>query len=135
MGGTDPNLIVSAITAVLQAVQTWYAHKDARRAADEMDKLIGTGRTDPEFIRTTEELQSLVPPEVFAAIERRIEACWVRYAEILEAPVGKYSEAEITAATEVAKTGICTELSRVKSLAGQLPPGKLSSWWKLYGCG
>lgn len=132
--GNDPSLTVAAIAAVLQAVQTWYAHKDARRAAEAMDKIIGTGKIDPELIQATQDLESTVPVDVLHAIELRIENCWVRYAEILEAPAGKFTDAEIENATEIAKLGICKELARLRTLTGAIPNGKLSTWWQLYKC-
>lgn len=132
--GNDPSLTVAAIAAVLQAVQTWYAHKDARRAAEVMDKIIGTGKIDPELIQATQYLEATVPIDVLYAVERRIENCWVRYAEILEAPAGKFAEAEIDNATEITKLEICKELSRLRTLGGAIPNGKFSTWWQLYNC-
>jgi hypothetical protein len=134
MGGLDPSLIVSAISAILQAAQTWYVHKDARQAAEELDKIIGTGAEDPELVEAMEQLYSFVPMEVIDALLDRVEQHWVRYADVLEAPPGSFTEAEIDTATQVAKAGICRELQRLRSITGALPPGKLSQWWELYKC-
>ncbi|MEK8088092.1 hypothetical protein WNB94_16940 [Aquabacterium sp. A3] len=134
MGGLDPSLIVTAISAILQATQTWYAHKDARQAAEELDKIIGSGADDPELVEAMAQLHSFVPAEVIDALLARIEQQWVRYAEVLEAPPGAFTEAEIDAATQAAKAGVCRELQRLRSITGALPPGKLSQWWELYKC-
>ena len=131
---SDPNVIVAAISGILQAAQTWYAHKDSRRAAQEFDKIIGTGRTNPDLVEATKQLELSVPEDIVHSLERRVEQHWVRYAEVLEAAAGTYTEAEIDNATEAAKTGICRELQRIRSIAGTLPPGKFSQWWELYKC-
>jgi hypothetical protein len=45
--GVDPSLIVSGISAVLQAVQTWIAYRDSRRAAAAFSDTMAKGTADP----------------------------------------------------------------------------------------
>ena len=132
--GSDPSVIVAAISGILQAAQTWYAYKDSQQAYAAFEKIIGTGQTDPDLIETTKQLKSIVPENIIHALELRVEKCWVRYAEVLEAPVGTFTIEEIDIATSIAKAGICSELKRMHSLNGRLPSGKLSYWWTLYNC-
>ena len=132
--GADPSLIVSGISAVLQAAQTWMTYRDARRASNAFESVIGTGESNPVLAQTTRQLINLAPEKEVQSLGLRVEKCWVRYSEILDSEEGSYMPQEIDSATEAVKRCICRELKRLKSINGSLPPGKLSEWWSEYKC-
>lgn len=129
----DPGLIVSGISAVLQAAQTWIAYRDSRRAAEEFRLEIERGAQSPALANAASQL-SLAPPNVLAALGDRVEECWNKYYEMLIAPSGTYLPTDLDDATEAVKRCVCRELKRLKAVNGRLPPGKFSEWWRQYGC-
>lgn len=129
----DPGLIVSGISAVLQAAQTWIAYKDSKRAAEEFRLEIGRGAQSPALANAASQL-SLAPPNVVAALGTRVEECWNKYYEMLTAPSGTYMPTDLDDATEAVKRCVCRELKRLKAVNGHLPPGKFTEWWRQYGC-
>lgn len=74
--GMDPTLIVSGISAVLQAVQTWIAYRDSQRAADAFSDAMARGTSDPALATAATQLVSLAPPGVVNALGNRVQACW-----------------------------------------------------------
>lgn len=132
--GMDPSLIVSGISAVLQAVQTWMAYRDSQRAADTFSDVMARGTSDPRLAHAATQLVTLAPSEVVSALGARVQFCWDRYLDILGAPPGSFLPPEIDDATEAVKACVCRELKRLKSVNGSLPPGQFTQWWNQYKC-
>ena len=132
--GMDPSLIVSGISAVLQAAQTWIAYRDSRRAASVFTDAMASGTSNPDLANAALQLVSLAPPQVVNALGNRVQVCWDRYVDILGAPPGSFMPPEIDDATEAVKACVCRELKRLRSVNGSLPPGQFSDWWNEYKC-
>jgi hypothetical protein len=130
----DPSLIVSGIAAVLQAAQTWIAVRDTRRAANAFEATFSRAASSPALLNAATQLATLAPPHVVAALGNRVQACWTKYVDILNAPSGSYLPQDIDDATEAVKACVCRELRRLRSVNGTLPPGQLSDWWSQYQC-
>lgn len=130
----DPTLVVSGISAVLQAVQTWIASRDSGRAAAAFSNTISTATLSPALVNAANQLASLAPPQVVTALGNRVQACWTKYVDILNAPGGSYLPQDIDDATEAVKACVCRELKRLRSVNGSLPPGQLADWWNQYQC-
>jgi hypothetical protein len=132
--GADPNLIVTGISAVLQAAQTWMAYRDSRRAREVFQVRMQQGVNTPVLRAAVNQLITLAPPTVVSSLGRRVEKCWTRYDEVLNAPDGTYLPQEIDDATEAVRRCVCIELKRLHRVNGSLPPGQFQQWWNKYGC-
>lgn len=132
--GMDPSLIVSGISAVLQAAQTWIAYRDSRHAARVFSDVMASGTSNPILAHAATQLFSLAPPQVINALGNRVQVCWDRYIDILGAPPGSFLPPEIDDATEAVKACVCRELKRLKSINGSLPSGQFTKWWNEYKC-
>ncbi len=130
----DPILIVSAISGILQAVQTWIAVRDQKQATAAFDRGIKSGPSDVNVLAAAAQLSSLAPPSIIDAYGQRLQKCWTTYETMIRAPDGSYMPPEIDDATVAVKRCICRELARLKSINGSFPPGKLADWWNEYGC-
>ena len=133
--GMEATILVSGISAVLQAIQTWIAYKDSNRAAEAFEIELKKAPQDQALINEAKYINTLAPPDVISTLTGRANKCWTKYHHIIKAPDGTYMDSEIDDATEAVKRCICRELKRIKSLNGTLPPGgKLNEWWNQYGC-
>lgn len=129
MMGVAPTLIISGISAVLQAIDTWVNYRDSNLAAREFENRIQSAPHDAAIQSEAAALESLVPAPVLATMTSRAERCWSRYHEVLN---GEYLPSEVDDATQAVKACICRELSRIRDLNGTIPPGELSKWWAAY---
>ena len=132
--GMDPSLIVTGISAVLQATQTWIAHRDSRRAAEVFRLEMRRGTSAPGLSLAAKQLVTLAPANVVAALGDRVEKCWTRYEEVLSAPDGSFMPQEIDDATKAVRACVCRELRRLLAVNGTFPPGKFADWWRQYEC-
>lgn len=128
----DPALIVAGIAGLLQAVQTWITVRDRQKAADVLRKQMHAGANTEALDHAARQLRNIAPIEILDRLKGRAERCWLRYLEVLD---GNFLPSEIDEATEAVKLCICRELARIRSINGDLPPGKLAEWWGQYGCG
>lgn len=125
----DSTLLITGVSASLQAIQTWLQFRDSRRAAAEFvlrrEEAPGESRIQAEAVA----LDAIVPADVMATMTERARRCWERYHSVLK---GGFLPEEIDEATEALKKCICRELSRIKALEGRIPEGVLQTWWRQY---
>lgn len=128
----EPTVIIAAISAAMQSIQTWVTVRDAKKA--NRTAQMGYERTSNAKLAKTQSarLKKLIPESVLKLLEDRIEKCWERYRHIIDPATGSTPE-EIDKATKALKECICRELNRVYELNGSIPSGKLREWWNLYG--
>lgn len=126
----DPSIIISAISAGLQAIQTWIAYRDLRKTRDALESEVASAATSDEIRQQAEVLGELIPAEVLVLMTTRVDLCWTRFKEVVG--TGGYLPAEVDEAVDAAKKCICRELRRINQLNGSLPPGKLQEWWNQY---
>lgn len=125
----DPTLVISGISALLQAVDTWVTYRDSERAAREFDVGMAQARREPSIRQQAQILTNLVPQPILDTMGARAERCWEQYRDVLE---GGYLPGEVDEATRNVKACICRELRRIRDLNGALPPGDLTRWWNAY---
>lgn len=125
----DPTLLISSVSALLKAIDTWVGYRDSRRAAEAFDREQQAAEKSLQVEMEARAVTILVPMDVLEVMTGRAERCWSRYREVLE---GDYLPAEVDEATEAVKACICRELNRIVRLGAPLPPGKLSDWWFTY---
>lgn len=125
----DPTLIISGISAVLKAIDTWVKYKDSQRAATDFATRIKQAQGDPNVQHQARTLANIVPPPVLDALGSRVRKCWEHYQDVLN---GGYLPGEIDDATRSVKACICRELQRIYDLNGSIPPGELDVWWTQY---
>lgn len=131
-GRMSAELIVSGISATLEAVQTWLQLRDRKKAAAAFSRASTQSKA---FEHNVEQLVSLVPPDVLELMDKRVRRCWVRYSEVL-VDEDSFLPPEVDDATDAVKRCVCRELQRIRSLNGEvLPPGILSDWWAAYCAG
>jgi hypothetical protein len=130
--GVDPALVISGISAVMKAIDTWVKYRDSKRSAQEFESRLLIARSEPQIQVQADALARLVPEPVLATMTSRAMRCWERYNEVLN---GKYLPAEVDEATQAVKACICRELSRIYDLNGSIPAGELSKWWGAYCAG
>ena len=114
--GVDPSLIVTGISAVLQATQTWIAYRDSRRAAEVFQLEMRKGTRTPGLANAASQLVTLAPPNIVSALGNRVEKCWSRYADMLNAPDGSFMPQDIDDATQAVKACVCRELKRLLAI-------------------
>ena len=125
----DPALLISGVSATLDAIQTWYQVRDSRRAAAAFESRLESAQSDAQIRQQAELLASLVPVEVLHTMTERAHRCWTRYHEVL---TGEFLPGEVDEATESVRKCLCRELQRIRKLNGQLPAGVLQRWWDAY---
>jgi hypothetical protein len=128
----DPTLLISGVSAALQAVQTWLEFKDSRRAAAKFEERFASAAGDVRVAREAAYLGVLVPADVLDTMIERARKCWEMYHDVLR---GGYLPREIDDATDSVKKCICRELRRIRELEGQIPDGELKRWWSQYCVG
>lgn len=124
-------LMITGVAAAFEAVQTWIAVRDRRRAAATFEATLEAGRSNPATWDENRALLDLVPFEVLKTMEERTRRCWESYHRVLQGE-SQYLPEEIDEATRALKACICRELKRIVDLNGSLPPGKLRAWWSAY---
>jgi type I restriction enzyme, R subunit len=135
VGGADmgiAELAIAAVTAALQAVETWNNFRDRRRARAAHEDAYQRALSDPQTREEALQVTSAVPEDVVQMLKDRVDECWDRYREVLDNE--EYLPQEIDDATKAIKRCVCRELRRLQSLAGELPPGKLSESWERFSC-
>jgi hypothetical protein len=125
----DPALIISGISAVLKAIDTWVKYKDSQRAANEFAGRLRQAQADPNVQQQGRTLANIVPQPILDSMGARVQKCWDNYNDVLK---GGYLPGEIDDATRDVKACICRELRRLHSLNGSIPAGELSAWWSQY---
>lgn len=125
----SPELIISGVSAVMQAVQTWLQLRDRRRASEPLARV---EEQAPAYQAEGQALQNIVPPDVLHILQQRAQECWLKYKEVLDDE--RYLPPEIDKATKAVQECICRELRRIKELNGSVPPGVLSRYWTQYSC-
>jgi hypothetical protein len=122
-------LIISGLSAALQAIQTWYQIRDSREAARVFDTEYRLQLDSPAMKTAARRLENLVPDAILETMKQRVQSCWTRYQEVL---TGGFLPGEIDEATQSLKLCVCRELRRIRELNGSLPAGILSEWWDAY---
>jgi hypothetical protein len=122
-------IIISGISAAMQAIQTWLQFRDRHRAAEPLDHI---EERASEFQAEGTQLQQLVPTDILFTLQERAEACWSKYKNVLKDT--QYLPDEIDDATEAVKACICRELNRLISVNGSIPPGTLRNCYDQYRC-
>lgn len=125
----EPTLIISGVSALLRAIDTWINYRDSQRAAQEFDLRMAQAQAEPAIRQQAELLATLVPQPVLDTMGDRARRCWDQYHDVLK---GGYLPGEIDEATQSVKACICRELRRIHDLNGSIPPGDLSAWWNAY---
>jgi len=125
----DPTILLSGVSATLQAIQTWIQFRDSQRAARAFESQIERAPADRSIRRQAEALASLVPAEIIDTMTARARNCWTRYHGVL---TGDYLPGEIDEATVSVRRCLCRELRRIKDLNILLPDGELQRWWDAY---
>lgn len=125
----DPTVLISGVSALLKAIDTWVNYRDSRRAAESFRMEHQAAEKSLQIEQEARTLSNIVPAEVLDTITGRAERCWTRYKEVLD---GGFLPGEIDEATEAVKACICRELNRIMQLGQPIPPGKLSDWWNTY---
>jgi hypothetical protein len=127
----DPSVIIAAVSAALQAVQTWIKFRDSHRASRTAERAFKRTADAKLAVTQAGRLRRVVPDDVLETIEQRVETCWDRYRHIIDPETGS-TPSEIDKATQVLKRCICQELHRIQELNGSIPAGKLRQWWDTY---
>jgi len=122
-------IIISGISAAMQAIQLWLQFRDRHRAAEPLDHI---EERAPEFQAESSQLQQLVPTDILLTLQERAEACWSKYKNVLQDT--QYLPEEIDDATEAVKACMCRELNRLMSVNGTIPPGTLRNCYDQYRC-
>jgi hypothetical protein len=125
----EPTFIISGISALLQAVDTWVNYRDSQRAAQEFELRMARALLEPTTREQAQVLANVVPQAVLDTMGERARRCWDQYHDVL---TGGYLPGEIDAATQSVKACICRELRRIRDLNGTLPLGDLTKWWEAY---
>jgi hypothetical protein len=133
MGMPDSQTMIAGISAVMQAIQTWLAVRDRKRAADAYDNILSIALSDREVAEESYYLNSVVPLHILIALVGRTENCFNRYSDILKSEEA-FLPSEVDEATIAVKRCVCRELKRIYELSGSVPPGRLQRWWELYDC-
>ena len=122
--------VIAAVSAGLQAIQTWAAFRDQTRTVNVASAQYETALSSPATQTEAQTLARLIPSSVLEEIERRANGCWARYRDVLSQPS---LPDQIDDAEEKLKKCICREIRRVYDLNKQnVPPGKLRDWWEAY---
>lgn len=124
----DPTIVISGVSAVLKAIDTWVKYRDSKRAADAFKNEI-SAKKSLQVEQEAHVLLEIIPFEILERMTERTERCWTRYKDVLD---GEYLPSEVDEATEAVKACICRELNRIVKLGQQIPPGKLTEWWNTY---
>ena len=132
--GADPALIVTGISAILQASQTWMAYRDAKRAGEVFRIQMRQGASTHGLQDAAKQLGSIAPPKVVQSLGRRVEKCWTRYDDILNSNEGVYLPQEVDDATAAVGRCVCSELRRLIKVNGSLPAGDFQKWWSHFRC-
>jgi hypothetical protein len=127
-GGIHPALVISGLSATLEATRMWSQFRDKRLAADEFEFRINTAYDDAEVQQESDNLPSLVPQPILDTMGSRAQRCWERYHEVLK---GDYLPQEVDEAGGRVKKCLCEELQRIYDMNGSIPPGKLLDWWRV----
>jgi hypothetical protein len=128
-----PELIVSGIAAILQAVQTWYQVRDSRRASEQLNQR-DLKTHSPEIVAAATKLATIVPQPVLDAIQARLDACWTNYKKVLDHPED-YGPSETDDATSAVIKCVCREVARVSKLnGGVVPDGPMLEFNDRYHC-
>lgn len=122
----EPITLISGISALLQATQTWVQYRDSRRASVAFKEEIEKAPHRPEIINEAATISSMVPQPILDRLVERAEECWEKYGHVLD---GGYLPEEVDEHTENVKACVCRELRRIKSLNNAIPGGKLSEFW------
>jgi len=125
----EPTLIISGISALVKAVDTWIKYRDSQRAAREFEARMAQAQADPALRQQAQLLATLVPKPILDTLGDRARGCWDKYHEVLK---GGFLPREVDEATANLKACICQELKRMRDLNGSIPPGDLSEWWNAY---
>ena len=125
----EPTLIIAAISAALQAVRTWLSVRDVKKT----NRKARTGYKRTAGAKLAREqgdrLEKLLPADILATMEKRIESCWEQYRTVIDPESGSTAR-EIDEATRDLKKCLCSELKRIHDLNGSIPAGKLRDWWE-----
>jgi hypothetical protein len=128
-----PELIVSGVAAILQAVQTWYQVRDSRRAARQLEERDQKTQS-PEIIAAAAKLATVVPKPVLDTIQSRLEKCWTDYKKVLDHPE-EFGPSETDDATSAVIKCVCREVMRVSKLnGGAIPEGPMQEFHDRYHC-
>jgi hypothetical protein len=127
----DPQTMIAAVSAVLQAIQTWIAYRDKTASSRSFDQAFSEAHTDPKVAAEGATLSNLVPSDILGTMTGRVETCWKHF-RIIIAPNSAYVDPEVDEQVEAVKRCICRELRRLYRLNRSIPPGKLSDWWNAY---
>jgi hypothetical protein len=129
----DFQFIIAAASAAMQAIQTWLAFRDRKRAAKTYDVALSSALSDVTTAEESHLLTTVVPLHILISLAGRTDNCFNRYSEILKSDQ-EYLPSEVDDATLALKRCVCRELRRIYELNGSIPPGKLREWWNLYRC-
>lgn len=122
--------LFAGISAASAAVQAWYRHRDARRAAATFDETYDSALASPEAAAAAEELIAVIPEQVIKDLEARADNCWTGYRRVLG---GDYLPNEIDHATDAVQGCVCRELWRINKLNGSIPT-RWKGQWERYDC-
>ena len=128
----DPAILIAALSASLEAVQTWFAFRDARRSSEALGSAYDRALRSPETRASAERIGFLIPEDLLDSLTRRVDKCFDLYRDVLDSE-DEYLPQEIDEATEALRKCVCRELHRIQRVLGSIPD-ELGQWWDLYEC-
>src|SRR5688500_5817157 len=100
----DPTVLISGVSALLKAIDTWVGYRDSRRAAEAFRREQQAAEESIQVAQEARSLADIVPIDVLNVMTSRAERCWSRYREVLD---GSFLPAEVDEATSAVKACIC----------------------------
>jgi hypothetical protein len=125
----DPaTLIISTISAVLQALQTWHELRGTSNVAVKIKPI-----TAADVAQQAAVLRSILTQQTLEIMARRMKDCETYFSEMLESK-GKYLPQEIDEGSVAVGACMCRELWRIKRANGSIPDGVLQEFWYTLDC-
>jgi hypothetical protein len=124
--------IIATVTMIMRAVELWKKFKDKKPVKNELDNMESLVKS-PEIVEENKRILTLIPADILDSLEKRVDKCFNRYKEIIDAD-GEYMSQEIDEATSALLSCVCRELRRIYLINGGIPEGTLSNYWNQYQC-
>jgi hypothetical protein len=121
-------LIISTISAVLQALQTWHEFRGTSDTTVKTRPITAT-----EVAQQAAVLRSILSQQTLEIMARRMKDCETYFSEMLESK-GKYLPQEIDEGSVAVGACMCRELWRMKRANGSIPEGVLQEFWYTLDC-
>lgn len=117
--------LFAGVSAVAASISVWRKSRDKKQAAKAFDETLAAKRQSDDATGAARQLVSIIPPDVIADLEKRADACWTGYRQVLG---GNYLPNEVDKATDAVQLCVCRELGRINTLNGSIPERWMGQW-------